>query len=55
MFACLEIYSCTYKGGCNLARIIGYRLIAMEENKLCQEDPIGAGILVAIMGPPEVS
>ena len=32
-----------------------YKLITIKRTKnLCQGDPIGAGVLVVIMGPPEI-
>ena len=32
-----------------------YIIIIREQKNLCQGDPIGAGVLVAIMGPPEIN
>ena len=31
-----------------------YKLLTKEQKNMCQGDPIGAGVLVAMMGPPEI-
>ena len=31
-----------------------YKSITKEQENMCQGDPIGADVLVAVMGPPEI-
>ena len=31
-----------------------YKLLTKEQKNMCQGDPIGAGVLVDMMGPPEI-